>query len=686
MTDYDSQGRVTKTVQPASDGTDAGATLTSYYTGDGTGTCGGKLEWADEICQIDPASAITGGGTNPSQLPTKTVEYGQFGQITKVTETANSVTRTITTAYDSASRQTTNTVTGGVGAAVPTVTTSYDPATGQSFKQNSTAGGTITKAYDQLGRLMSYTDADGGVTSTQYDALDRPTTVTDSVPSTTTYACNTAIDPRGLTTSVTDSVAGTFSARYDADGRLVSQGLPGGYTMTDVQDPAGQAVARTYTRDSDATVLLSDSVTDTVHGQVATHTGTPGVTASQAHAYDKAGRLTQTQDTSTDAICTTRTYTFDKNTNRRSLGTASSAVNADCTTTGGTTTNYAYDSADRLVNTGYTYDAFGRTTAKPGTTLAYYANDLAQQQTAGTQRQTWALDSALRIRSWTVESNASGTWSQTASRLNHYDSEGDSPRWTVEDTATGSLTRTIRGIDGNLAATTAKTGGTILQLVNLHGDVALALPADTALAPTVLDSDEYGNARAGQAAARYSWLGGKQRSDETLTGLTLMGVRLYDPSTGRFLQTDPVVGGNENSYVYPADPIRMYDLTGMNRVYWGWSWVTITLNSRENNNLAAGGGWAAAALGGLKNMGFVGRVAYWSFMYYGVGPGWPASTTGAWPSTSCTGPERTGSPSPGARKRGNDEEPTWGRRNLDAGDPLDINHRGDNSCRRGNHR
>ncbi|WP_406511420.1 RHS repeat-associated core domain-containing protein [Streptomyces sp. NBC_00161] len=176
----------------------------------------------------------------------------------------------------------------------------------------------------------------------------------------------------------------------------------------------------------------------------------------------------------------------------------------------------------------------------------------------------------------------------------------------MEDTATGSLTRTIRCIDGNLAATTAKTGGTILQLVNLHGDVALALSADTALVPTVLDSDEYGNARTGQAAARYSWAGGKQRSDETLTGLTLMGVRLYDASTGRFLQTDPVVGGNENSYVYPADPIRMYELTGMYRVYWGWSYVTITLNSRENNNLAAGGGWAAAAIGGLKNMGFVG--------------------------------------------------------------------------------
>ncbi|MER6499214.1 hypothetical protein ABT218_07425 [Streptomyces sp. NPDC001455] len=34
-----------------------------------------------------------------------------------------------------------------------------------------------------------------------------------------------------------------------------------------------------------------------------------------------------------------------------------------CTTTGGTTTNQTYDGADRLVDTGYVCDAFGRTTS-----------------------------------------------------------------------------------------------------------------------------------------------------------------------------------------------------------------------------------------------------------------------------------------------------------------------------------
>ncbi|MFJ1647158.1 RHS repeat-associated core domain-containing protein [Streptomyces sp. NPDC088258] len=41
-----------------------------------------------------------------------------------------------------------------------------------------------------------------------------------------------------------------------------------------------------------------------------------------------------------------------------------------------------------------------------------------------------------------------------------------------------------------------------------------------------------------------------------------MGVRVYDPTTGRFLQTDPVYGGNTSAYIYPADPIGQVDTTG----------------------------------------------------------------------------------------------------------------------------
>lgn len=42
-----------------------------------------------------------------------------------------------------------------------------------------------------------------------------------------------------------------------------------------------------------------------------------------------------------------------------------------------------------------------------------------------------------------------------------------------------------------------------------------------------------------------------------------MGVRLYNPTTGRFLTTDPVYGGNATSYGYPVDPINRSDIDGL---------------------------------------------------------------------------------------------------------------------------
>jgi RHS repeat-associated protein len=447
-------------------------------------------------------------------------------------------------------------------------------ATGRPTKTVSPTGGTITTGYDKLGRVISYTDADGGTTTTEYDLLDRPVKRSNNIPSTVTYTYDHTAEPRGLATKVVDSVAGTFAASYDADGNLPEEELPGGYTLAQTLDADGNALERTYTRDSDGTLVQSDTVTRSIHGQVISD----AQITEQNYRYDAIGRLTSVEDTA-ETVCTKRTYTFDARSNRKTLTSATGTPGTDCPTSGGTTTNYTYDSADRQVDTGYTYDAFGRTTAQPGgVTLGYYNNDLIRQETLGTKRQTWQLDGTQRIRSWTVETNSSGTWSTTESKVNHYDCSCDSPAWITEDTQ-GNVTRYVESLGGGIA-TTSKTGNTVLQLSDIHGDISVQLPLDTSKAPTVQDTDEYGNVHSSSVPARYGWLGAQQRSGETLSGLTLMGARVYDSTTGRFLQLDPIAGGGANAYGYPRDPITMYDLNGKGWFSWGRAWrITVCVGA-----------------------------------------------------------------------------------------------------------
>jgi len=54
-----------------------------------------------------------------------------------------------------------------------------------------------------------------------------------------------------------------------------------------------------------------------------------------------------------------------------------------------------------------------------------------------------------------------------------------------------------------------------------------------------------------------------------------MGVRLYAPNLGRFLQVDPAPGGSATAYDYcNADPVNCTDLNGT----WGWSSLKKALN------------------------------------------------------------------------------------------------------------
>jgi RHS repeat-associated protein len=236
----------------------------------------------------------------------------------------------------------------------------------------------------------------------------------------------------------------------------------------------------------------------------------------------------------------------------------------------GTTVTHSYDAADRITDAGYAYDSFGRITSVPaadagGTALTagYYTTDMVRSLTQGATTRTWTLDPNRRLRTRTDSGGATGT------RTNHYACECDSPSWVAEDSTGSHWSRNIAGVDGDLAAIQDSAAGTTLQLANLHGDVVATASLDPAATGPLatFEASEFGIPRA-TPGPRYGWLGSKQRETDSLTGVMLMGVRLYMPTIGRFLQVDPVKGCSTNPYGYAnQDPLNTVDLTGQ----WPWN-------------------------------------------------------------------------------------------------------------------
>ncbi len=440
------------------------------------------------------------------------------------------------------------------------MTNEYNKETGALEKQSATiksATKTITSKDNTLGQLAEYTDAEGNVAKYVYEEgsdgrlLEVSEGKGKEAENKQTYSYNATT---GLMEKLVDSAAGTFTATYDVEGKMLTDGYPNGMTATDTYNQVGAAIGIEYVKNTDCATKcpetwFSDTVVPSIHGETLVQTST---LAKELYTYDKAGRLTETQETPTGKNCTTRVYSYDEESNRIGL-TSREAGSSECTSEDGVVQAHSYDSANQLIDSGVEYETFGNATKLPAIdagehalTNTYYVDNQVASQKQNEETIKYLYDPAGRA----METVSEGKTGSTV--ISHYAGSGNSPTWTSEGSE--KWTRNIPGIGGELAAIQTSGGATVLQLHDLQGNIvgtAALSEAETKLLSSY-NSTEFGVPQPGTTPPKYAWLGaaGVWSEPSLSSGVSTQGGGSYVPQIARNLQTFPVIppGSFPNGY------------------------------------------------------------------------------------------------------------------------------------------